>query len=79
MYTTGGPEAVSKTVVVLALTDEQAEEATHELWSHKFFGLTRSNVILLVQVREGGRAAGHSLNHWLTDACTAAAKLDLHE
>jgi hypothetical protein len=49
----GGPEAVFKAVVVLALTDEQAEEATHELWAHKFFGLNRSNVILLVQV--GGR------------------------
>lgn len=51
----GGPEAVAKTVVVLALTDEQAEEATHELWTHKFFGLERSNVILLVQV--GGHCA----------------------
>ena len=50
----GGRDALSKTHIVLSVSDEQAEEVTQSLWEHKFFGFNRQNVIIIAQSKRPG-------------------------
>ncbi|GLC44162.1 hypothetical protein PLESTB_000901400 [Pleodorina starrii] len=56
-----GPEAKGVMPVLLHINEEQMEEVVQELWSYRFFGLKRENVILVASPLHSGYRFNHEL------------------
>eukprot|EP00198_Chlamydomonas_reinhardtii_P001560 XP_001690896.1 predicted protein [Chlamydomonas reinhardtii] len=54
-----GPEAMAVMPVLLHITEEQMEEVVQELWSYRFFGLKRENVMLVASPLHTGYRYNH--------------------
>ncbi|GIL98033.1 hypothetical protein Vretimale_3437 [Volvox reticuliferus] len=56
-----GAEAKAVMPVLLHINEEQMEEVVQELWSYRFFGLKRENVILVASPLHSGYRFNHEL------------------
>ncbi|KAG2452583.1 hypothetical protein HYH02_002820 [Chlamydomonas schloesseri] len=54
-----GPEAMAVMPVLLHINEEQMEEVVQELWSYRFFGLKRENVMLVASPLHTGYRYNH--------------------
>ncbi|KAG2446024.1 hypothetical protein HXX76_000626 [Chlamydomonas incerta] len=54
-----GPEAMAVMPVLLHINEEQMEEVVQELWSYRFFGLKRENVLLVASPLHTGYRYNH--------------------
>lgn len=49
-----GKQALAKVPLVLAVNEDQQDDVVRELWTYKFFGIPRHNVLVVVQPRHPG-------------------------
>ncbi|KAG2494533.1 hypothetical protein HYH03_007300 [Edaphochlamys debaryana] len=70
-----GSEALALMPILLHINEEQMEEVVQELWSYKFFGLKRENVMLLASPLHTGYRYNHDFKVWEKEYGASVAPL----
>ncbi|GIL65186.1 hypothetical protein Vafri_18968 [Volvox africanus] len=59
-----GQEAVKRLPLILVVNEDQQDEVIHQLCSYKFFGLSRENVVVLIQPSHPGYWYNNETRTW---------------